>query len=154
MLVLSQIFVKVIESWVVLMVIVYEWRWVVIGLPPFFDLLLAINLSSLFLAMALQRSIMSLVDPPRLFYFSVVLEIHLLKNKLISPDSSIKHRGVSNVEMKSCIFQILPSFFSFVLSSFVQWNIYPARKLTLLVPNRLSVPDENNSISPSCWLFF
>ena len=64
MLVLSQIFVKVIESWVVLMVIVYEWRWVVIGLPPFFDLLLAINLSSLFFAMALQRSIMSLVDPP------------------------------------------------------------------------------------------
>jgi len=50
-------------------------------------------------------------------------------------------------------FKIFTSLNSFIYSSLVQWDIYPAAELALLVPDRLSVSHENHSICPLLFLF-
>jgi hypothetical protein len=67
--------------------------------------------------------------------------------------SSIQHRGVCDIEMIASFFKISSSFFSFFLTSFIQWYIDPAAKFALFVPNRLSMSDKDYFVCPF-WSFF
>lgn len=67
--------------------------------------------------------------------------------------SSIQHRGVCDIKMVTSFFKVSSSFFSFFLTSFIQWYIDPAAKLALFVPNRLSMSDKDYFVCPF-WSFF
>jgi hypothetical protein len=66
---------------------------------------------------------------------------------------SIKNRSVGYIKMESSFFEISTSLSGFVFSSFVEGNINPATELALFVPNRLSMSDKHNLVSPRL-LFF
>jgi len=88
----------------------------------------------------------SLVDPPGFYSFGVLAETHCLEEERASLGSSDEHGGVSHVEVVTSFLKEVTRFFSFPLSSLVEWNIDPTAELSRFVPYRLSVSDEHNFI--------
>lgn len=90
MLFLWKVLVEFVKSGVLLRLILDK-RWRVIErLPPLAYLFLAELVLRLFLTLALQKSIVALIEAPVLHNFGLAIEAHLLENDVRGVDSSIE----------------------------------------------------------------
>lgn len=89
---------------------------------------------------------MSLVDPPGFYSFGVIAETHCLEKERACLGCSDEHRCVSHVEVVTSFLKEVTCFFSFPLSSLVEWNIDPTAEFSRFIPDRLSVSDKHNFI--------
>lgn len=139
--------VLLVESWVLLIFPFEEGWWIVIWLPPQLYLLGTVLLSRLLLAESLEFAIMSLVNPPGLFDFGVVLQIHLIKDQIERLRRPTEFRGKGFVKVVTRVAELFAGYLSLLLTCLVEWNVDPPWESAILVPDGLAVPHEYNFLS-------
>jgi len=140
---LWQISVKLVESWMQLIIISKHWWRIVKRLTPKFNLLSSIYFLELLFVSAFECSIMTFIYLPSSHRYEIFLS-QLLKDDLISFICSGKVWCVGEIKLVSKFFKHLTCYMGFLSAFLIKWYIDPSTATTSLIPNRLSMPNKNN----------
>lgn len=136
--------IQFIESWMIWVIEIDFRRRVIKGLSPQLHLLLAEFIHCLLFALALQMSVVPLIQPPRLVNISLILEAHLLKNNIRCVSCSKQSWRVPHIKMITKFIEERSSFRWLFDTFFTQRTIDPPLKNTILVHCWLTVSNKNN----------
>ena len=106
------------------------WGWDVVTASPLQDLLLSMLLSSLNFVKALEASVMALVESPGFNVGDVKLS-HLSQDVVVSLNSALEDRGVSNIEFEVLLLQGLTSSDGFLDTVGSEVDVIPASESVL-----------------------
>lgn len=122
---------------------IYVRWWVIEGLSPKFDLLLAVLFDSFSFVPALKHAIVTLVQPPILHNLCLVITIHLIQDYLRGIYSSREERRVGFLKFESGLFELFARITAFLDTLLTQWHVEPSRKYTLAIRRRLAMPHKD-----------
>lgn len=126
----------------------YKWRWVVIWLPPEFDLVFTVSSRCLMFAEAFQWTIVSFINFPRLVDRNFILLVHLFQNVVEGLVSSVKHWRECNIKSVTVFLEELSSLSCLLDAYIVERYVDPTAEPSGFIPNRLAMSHENHFVCP------
>ena len=113
-------------------------RWGVVGAAPDHELLFAVLLAGLGLVLALQGTVVALVQPPGALDRKPE-QVGGLQREICGADGALEQGGVQDVRGQALLFQQFTASPGFLLTGRGEVDVHPAGEQPLRVPDTLAV---------------